>query len=108
MKSKLFVSAFVLILSGSLSKVSAQTATPVTTERQVNQQERIQQGAASGALTPRETRRLEARQAKVANDKREAKADGVVTPAEKRKLNREQNRNSRAIRRQKHDAQTQH
>jgi hypothetical protein len=104
----LFVSAVVLILSGSLSKVSAQTATPVATERQVNQQERIQQGAASGSLTPRETRRLEARQAKVAHDKREAKADGVVTPAEKRKLNREQNRNSRAIRRQKHDAQTQH
>jgi len=108
MKTKIFVSALALILSGSLSKVSAQTATPVVTERQASQQQRIQQGAATGALTPAETRRLEARQAKVTNDKHEAKADGVVTPAEKRKLNREQNRNSRAIRRQKHDAQTQH
>jgi len=108
MKTKLLTALFTLILSGSLSKLSAQTATPVVRERQANQQARIQQGANSGALTPAETRRLEARQAKVANDKKEAKADGVVTRAERRKLNREQNRNSRAIYRQKHDAQTQH
>jgi hypothetical protein len=33
------------------------------------------------------------------------KADGKFTPAERAKINREQNRTSRAIYRQKHDAQ---
>lgn len=84
----------------------AQTATPGITQRQVNQQKRIRQGVRSGELTRREARRMELRQAKVQHDKKVAKADGTVTPAERRKLRREQNRTSRAIRRQKHDAQT--
>jgi len=85
---------------------SAQTATPGVTERQVNQQERIGNGVKSGELTPRETRRLEAREAKIQHDKKVAKSDGVVTPAERAKLQREENRTSRAIYRQKHDKQT--
>ncbi|MFI5152153.1 MAG: hypothetical protein ACHQET_02385, partial [Chitinophagales bacterium] len=56
-------------------------------------------------LTPRETEHLEAREAKIQHDKRIAKSDGTVTPAERARLNREENRTSRAIYRQKHDAQ---
>ena len=37
-----------------------------------------------------------------------AKADGKVTAQERAKLRREENRTSRAIYRQKHDAQTRH
>ena len=85
--------------------VSAQTATPGVTERQVNQQERIKEGVKSGELNKRETRRLEMREAKIQHDKKVAKSDGVVTSGERAKLQREENRTSRAIYRQKHDAQ---
>ena len=93
---------------GFAAAASAQTATPVVTKRQENQQERIGQGVKSGELTPKETRHLEAREAKIQHDKKAAKADGTVTPAERAKLNREENRTSRAIRRQKHDGQVRH
>jgi hypothetical protein len=100
---KLLVFA-VLFAVGALS-VTAQTATPRVTKRQVQQQARIKQGVKSGELTAKETRKLERQQAKIAIDKAKAKSDGVVTPAERKKLNREQNRASRRIYRQKHDAQ---
>jgi hypothetical protein len=106
MKKKLFTSAFIIAFL-SISSISfAQTATPRVTKRQANQQARIAQGANSGELTNRETRRLETREAKVQHDKKAAKTDGTVTAAERAKLNREENRTSRAIYRQKHDAQT--
>ena len=108
MKRKLLNGVCVLAFIGFTTAATAQTATPVVTKRQENQQERIAQGAKSGELTPKETRHLEAREAKIQHDKKEAKADGNVTPAERARLNREQNRTSRAIRRQKHDGQVRH
>ena len=81
------------------------TATPKIDQRQANQQKRIDQGVASGALTPKETAKLEKRETKIAADKAVAKADGKVTRAERRKLKREENHASRAIHRQKHDGQ---
>ncbi|MCC6290040.1 MAG: hypothetical protein IT249_19340 [Chitinophagaceae bacterium] len=83
----------------------SQTKTPHVHKRQVNQQKRIAGGVKDGELTKRETVKLETRQAKIQNDKKEAKADGVVTKQERAKLHREQKRSSRAIYRQKHDAQ---
>jgi tellurite resistance protein len=96
---------FVALLAVGMLSVSAQTATPRVTKRQVQQQARIKEGVKSGQLTPRETRKLERQQAKIAVDKAKAKADGVVTPAERRKLMREQNRASKRIYKEKHDAQ---
>jgi hypothetical protein len=93
-----------LFAIGVLS-ISAQTATPRVTKRQVQQQARIKEGVKTGELTPKETRKLERQQAKIAIDKAKAKSDGVVTPAERRKLTREQNRASKRIYREKHDAQ---
>lgn len=81
------------------------TATPKIDQRQVNQQKRIEQGVASGALTPRETAKLQRREDKIARDEAAAKADGTVTKAERRKLRHEQNHASAAIKRQKHDRQ---
>jgi len=76
-------------------------------QRQRNQQERIAQGIKSGQLTPRETAHLEGREAaihkEVHNDR--AANGGKLTPAEKAQVNRQENRTSRAIYRQKHDAQ---
>lgn len=105
MKRILLFTALSIGLAFSVPSI-AQTATPVVKQRQINQQKRIGQGVRSGELTRREARRMELRQAKVQHDKKVAKSDGVVTPAERRQLRREQNRTSRAIRRQKHDAQT--
>lgn len=96
--------AFVTVTSAGF----AQTKTPRVTKRQERQQERIAQGVKSGELTAKETKHLEAREVKIQNDKKEAKSDGVVTAKERAKLNREENRSSRAIRRQKHDAQSRH
>ena len=82
------------------------TATPKIDQRQANQEKRIQQGVASGALTPKEAANLEKREAKIAKDEAAAKADGKVTAKERRKLNRELDRSSKAIYKQKHDRQT--
>ena len=76
-------------------------------QRQRNQQERIAQGVKSGQLNARETAQLEGREAhinkEIHNDR--AANGGHLTPAEKAKVNRQENRTSRAIYRQKHDAQ---
>ena len=83
----------------------AQTATPGIDQRQTNQEKRIQQGVKSGELNKRETARLEKREGKLQADKEKAAADGKVTKKERQQLNREANRDSKAIYRQKHDAQ---
>ena len=80
-------------------------ATPKIDQRQANQEKRIDQGINSGALTPKETAKLDQRETKIESDKLAAKADGKVTRAERRKLKREENRASAAIKRQKHDRQ---
>ena len=80
-------------------------ATPKIDQRQARQEKRIDQGINSGALTPKETARLDQREVKIESDKLAAKADGKVTRAERLKLTREENRASRAIKRQKHDRQ---
>jgi len=100
-----------LILAGATlalasAGVLAQGASmPRVDQREGNQQARIAQGAASGALTPHETQRLEKQQAHVANAETKAEADGVVTKSERRKLHRMQNRANSDIYSQKHDAQ---
>lgn len=81
-------------------------ATPKIDQRQANQEKRIDQGIASGALTTKEATQLDKRETRIESDKLAAKADGKITRAEHRKLTREQNRASTAIRHQKHDRQT--
>ena|SRR2546429_9865871 len=73
--------------------------------RAVRQQKRIAQGVASGALTARETARLEAREAALDRDVRVMRRNGL-TPAERARIERRQDRISRSIYRQKHDGQT--
>ncbi len=94
-----------LILSAT-SAFADTTATPRIDRRQANQAARIDQGVESGALTPRETKTLDARESKIAADEAAAKADGNVTPAERAKLRGEERRTSRAIARKKNNART--
>lgn len=96
----------VLVVAFSLSiKIQAQTATPRITQKQVNQEARIQEGKRSGELTRREKRHLQMQQAKIQNDKQIAKSDGVVTGPERRHIKREQRRANKNIYRQKNDGQ---
>lgn len=83
----------------------AQISTPRVDQRQINQERRIEQGEASGALTGREAARLERGQARVDRIEARAKSDGVVTGRERARLERAQDVQSRAIYREKHDRQ---
>lgn len=96
---------FPLVALAQQAASATGTNTPRVDRREARQQRRIQQGARSGELTPRETRRLEREQARIRRNEARAKSDGTVTPQERRRLNRELNRSSRHIRREKHDAQ---
>lgn len=82
-----------------------QTSTPRIDQREANQSNRITNGVNSGQLNARETNRLNARETRLSNAEARAKADGTVTGVERRHLKRMENRDSRAIYRQKHDAQ---
>ncbi len=83
----------------------AQANTPGIDQRQANQEMRIQQGVASGSLTPREANRLERGQQHVDRMENRAMADGVVTRQERARLHQAQGVQSRQIARQKHDRQ---
>jgi hypothetical protein len=75
-------------------------------KRQVRQQKRIGEGVETGQLTPRETVRLERKEAKLNREIRRDRADGGgLSPKERAKINRQQNRLSRQIYKEKHDKQ---
>ncbi|WP_140626939.1 hypothetical protein [Methylibium rhizosphaerae] len=84
------------------------THKPRIDARQARQEQRIDQGIASGELTQRETRRLEREQAVINRAEDKARADGTVTTAERKRLHKMQDHASRDIRRQKHDGQDRH
>lgn len=73
--------------------------------RQANQEERIDQGIQSGALTPAEAARLQRGQAHVDQMEDRALADGRLGPRERARIEAAQDVQSRRIFRQKHDAQ---
>src|SRR5438874_1261295 len=77
-----------------------------TIQRDANQQNRIEQGVKSGSLTTREAAKLERGQARDSRLEARAGADGKVGPREQRRIQKNENRESRKIRREKHDAQT--
>jgi len=85
--------------------VSAQNAAD-TAQRDVNQQNRIEQGLKSGQLTTKEAGKLEREEAHIDKMESNALKDGKMTDAEKQRIERAQNNASRDIYREKHDAQT--
>lgn len=101
---KTLFASITLALAGGAAM--AQTATPVITQTQVNQEHRIQQGVASGQLTRTEAAGLQRQQARIQHAKRVAKADGVVTHRERAQIRHMQAHASHRIYSQKHDAQT--
>jgi len=76
-----------------------------TLDREARQQDRIEQGVASGSLTPAETSALERQQSAVENQRESALAnDGHIGPREAAHLTTAQDRASRHIYRLKHNA----
>jgi hypothetical protein len=75
-------------------------------QRNINQQERIEQGVKSGSLTTREAAKLERGQARDSRLEARAGADGNASAREQRRIQKNENRESRKIHREKHDAQT--
>ncbi len=96
------------VLSLGATSGFAQEATPRVDQRQENQAARINQGAASGALTAREQHRLQHEQRAIARAENKAKADGTVTAKERARLEHMQDHASRDIHHQKHDRQRAH
>lgn len=95
----------VLALGAMPLWAQAQNAMPGVDQRQLNQERRIEQGVASGSLTPREAARLERGQAHVERMETRAQADGTVTRAERQRIEHAQDVQSRQIYREKHDRQ---
>jgi hypothetical protein len=90
-------SALALALSAAFAVPALAQTTGSEVQRNVNQQDRIEQGLKSGELSTKEAARLEKGEAKIEKTESHALKDGTLTPAEKAKIQREQNAESAAI-----------
>ena len=98
----LAVTGMTLLMSGL---AFAQAETPHIDKRQANQEQRIDQGIASGQLNEREANRLNNQQEHINKMEAKAKSDGVMTKKERARISAAQDRASRHIVREKHDRQ---
>ena len=94
-----------LALAGLFSTGAAFAQAPAATEvqRNVNQQQRIEQGLQSGQLTTREAAKLEKGESKVEKMETRANRDGTVTDAERARIQKAQNAESAGIAKLKHN-----
>ena len=83
----------------------AQNAADVV-QRDVNQQNRIEQGLKSGQLTTKEAGKLEREESHIDKMESNALKDGKMTDAEKQRIERAENKASRDIAHDKSNAQT--
>jgi hypothetical protein len=74
-------------------------------QRDVNQQQRIEQGLQSGQLTTREAAKLENEESRINRMESQALKDGNLSAAEKARIRDAQNKASKDIYNEKHDAQ---
>ncbi len=72
-------------------------------QRNINQQNRIEQGVQSGQLTKREASQLEGGQARVDRTEARAGADGHVSAGEQRQIQHRENKQSGRIYKDKHN-----
>jgi hypothetical protein len=95
-----------VIAAGLLSTAATAQAVQQDQQRDVNQQQRIEQGLKSGELSSREAGQLEREQQHV--DKMEARdlRNGSISPAEQARLNAAQNKASGDIAADKHNGVT--
>ncbi len=93
-----------IIAAGFLSTAAFAQTVQQDQQRDVNQQQRIEQGLQSGQLSTREAGQLERQQQHI--DKMEAHdlRNGSISPAEQARLNAAENKASRDIAADKHNA----
>lgn len=95
------------VLLSSLFATAAFAQTAATeVQRDVNQQQRIENGLKSGQLTTREAAKLEREEKSVNRAEAKALKDGTLTQAEKDRVQSMQNKVSKDIHAEKTDAQT--
>jgi len=92
------------LLLGSGAAFAQSTAN--TVQRDINQQQRIEQGLQNGALSTKEASTLEREESRVDRMQTNALKDGKLTPAEQAKLNQAQNKVSSDIYAAKHNGVT--
>jgi len=104
MTVRLTAIAFILAAPFAASAFAQTAGSEV--QRDINQENRIEQGLKSGQLSTGEAARLEKGEAQI--DKMESKAgrDGTLSPQEAARIQRAQNQESNAINRAKHNAVT--
>ena len=91
------------IALGLLVPTSAAFAKQPITKRMDRQEERIEQGAESGNLTDKETKRLENQQEIIKEERDNATEDGKITRGERKEIRHDQRKASHAIREKKHN-----
>ena len=102
MNRSLIAAALSLACAGAF----AQTTAASTTQRDVNQQTRIENGLKDGSLNTREAAKLEKEESKVDRLQARDLKDGKLTAAERTRLNTAQNKVSSDIAANKHNAAT--
>ena len=98
---KIRQSALALAISAAFALPALAQTAGSEVQRNVNQQNRIEQGLKSGELSTKEAAKLEKGEAKVEKVEANALKDGKLTPAEKAKVENAQNAESAAIRKAK-------
>ena len=95
------------VLAGSVLATAAfAQAVPADQQRDVNQQERIEQGLKDGQLSSKEAGQLERGQQHVDHMEAHDLKNGSISPSEQARLNAAQNRQSQAIYNDKHNGVT--
>ena len=98
MNRNLLVTALIATAAfGASFAASAQTNAANTTQRDVNQEQRIENGLQNGSITTRENSELQREEAHVDRMQAHDMKDGAMSPEEKAKLTAAQNKVSRDI-----------
>jgi hypothetical protein len=84
-------------VAGLFSIAAGAQTTATEVQRDVNQQQRIEQGLKSGSLNTREASQLERGESRIDRMESNAEKDGKLSPAEKARIQRAQNQESRRI-----------
>lgn len=102
--------ALITAIAASLTAgvAMAETRAENDTQRNVNQQQRIEQGLQNGDLTTHEAGQLERQQAHVDSMETRAMSNGKISAAEQARITAAEDHASRNIAQQKHDAQDGH
>ena len=102
MNRTLMAAALSLACAGAYAQTNAAT----TTQRDVNQQTRIENGLKDGSLSTQEAAKLEKQESRVDRLQARDLKDGKLSPAERAQLNAAQNKVSRDIAADKHNGVT--